>query len=1219
MTKRLALVGLLAVLPAALPGQTLGVDHQSLTFTTQVGGPPTSQAVNVTSSPAAAVILATVVETTDTSVTWLSVSPSGGSTPLGLAVTVNPSALAVGTYTGSVVVQIFGMPSSGITVNVTLTVTSILVNPTSLSFESSAGTTPLGQSVTLSATQPQSYKAAAATTTGGTWLSITPTSGLISGFTAITAILDPTIVDTLSPGTYNGTITITPTSGQALTPVVVPVTLTITPAPAVTVNPSAVNLQYQIGGSNNSAQETVTLSTAGSQAIPYTATAANTPTPVGGTWVVVNPAAGSVTSAGTPITIDYDQATNLPAGTWKGSVTVSTPLGAPATTAIPVTLVVSALPLISVPDATLTFTAELSQATPPAQSVNITSTSGALPYTVTVSTTDGNPWLIAPASGTTPGPLSISVSPTGLAPGTYTGTVTVTGTGAGNGPQQIPVTLKVADDPSLVSNFARLALPLQIGQTQPVTQAISLTSSTGVPLNFTVSTATASCGNGWLALGGTTGTTPGQVNILINGDGLTPGTCAATLSIAASNAATGAPALNSPLVIPVTLTVSASALLVVTPLTPAVFTAQAGAVTVGAHVFTLTSSDSDVLNYTVTAAPNNGSGTWLSTTQLTGNTGAGFNSLGILAQTGQLTPGTYTGTVTVTATGPGGAAVANSPLTIPVAFYVTTGSLALNQSSLSFQQAAGGPAPVNQTVNITSTGTALGFAALAFNSGTAQWLTVSQSGATPGSISVGANGAGLAMGTYSGTVTVFATTPNAGNSPVAIPVTLTINAGTISASPTSLTFTEAFGGSPSGAQTVTISGTPGAISFQAGASTGNSGNWLKVTPASGSTPATLQVSIAPNTMAIGSYSGSVTVTAAGALGSPVTIPVTLNVVTPHNLTASPTLITFNVSPGSTALQSQTVQLTSAGGSVAYGAAAAGGAWLTASPTAGSTPATITVTANPAGLAAESYSGTVTINSPNAVSQVTVTVNLVVGAVAPPVVSGIANAASYFSGAFAPGENIVLFGSGIGPPELTRGTVTNGIVDTTLAATRVLFDGIPAPIIYALSAQTSVMVPYEIAGRSTTNVVVEYQGVQSSGIAYNVVATAPGIYAQNAQGSGAGAIVNQDYSINLPSAPAPKGSVVSVYMTGEGVTLGAVDGAIATGALSPVLPVSATVGGIPATVWYAGTSPGIVTGAMQVNVEIPANAPSGPAAPLVIIVGTGATAVSTQAGITISVQ
>jgi uncharacterized protein (TIGR03437 family) len=790
--------------------------------------------------------------------------------------------------------------------------------------------------------------------------------------------------------------------------------------------------------------------------------------------------------------------------------------------------------------------------------------------------------------------------------------------GAANGPFQIPVTLKVANDPSVVANFSAMALPYQIGQTQAVSQAITVTSSNGAPLNFVATAAATSCGNGWLALGGSSGVTTGQVTVAIAAQGLAAGTCSGTVSIAATNAATGAAAVNSPLTIPVTLTVSNSALLVVSPFTPVVLTAQVGGSTQGPQLFSFTSSDSDLLNYTVAATTINGSGNWLEVSQANGNTAKGFNVLGISVQPGNLTAGTYAGTVTISASGPGGATIANSPLTIPVTFIVTAGSLVLTPSALTFQQAVGGAAPVNQVVNITSTGQPLGFAASAYNSGTASWLTVSPSGATPGSISVGVNGSGLAQGSYSGTVDVISTTPNAGNSPASLPVTLVVNAGTISASPTSLTFLQVQGGPPPAAQALTLSGTPGAISFQDTANTGGSA-WLSVSPASGSTPGTVQVSITQNSLAVGSYAGNVTIVAPGAVGSPMTVPVNLNVVVPHDLSASPSTVTFTAQPGSTSVQSASVQLSSVGGTTAFSVTASGGAWLSASPLNGTTPATIVVNADPTGLAAAAYSGTITISSPNAISQVTVTVNLVVGVVAPPAVNAIANAASYGLGAFAPGENIVIFGSNIGPPQLTGGTVTNGVVDTSLAATRVLFDGIPGPIIYALSTQTSVMVPYELAGRSTVSVVVEYQGVQSPSVPYSLALAAPGIYSQNAEGVGPGAILNQDYSINLPSKPAAKGSVVAVYMTGEGYTPGAVDGAIATATLSPVLPVTATVGGIPATVRYAGTSPGIVTGATQVNVLIPANAPSGAAVPIVITVGTGTAAASTQTGITLAVQ
>jgi hypothetical protein len=235
LTKLWPLAGLSLVLliVPAVHAQTLSVDHQSLSFTATVDGPPTSLPVNVTSSPTSTVVITTVIEQTDPAVTWLSVSPTGGGTPLGLAVTVNPSALSVGTYTGSIVIAVFGV-SSSVTVAVSLTVSSIDVSPQSLTFVTSVGNTPLVQSITLSVGQSVTYTAAAATASGGNWLDVSPTSGEITGFGAITAIPDASVVPSLGPGTYQGTITITPTSGVSLTPVVVPVTLTVQPPPAVT-------------------------------------------------------------------------------------------------------------------------------------------------------------------------------------------------------------------------------------------------------------------------------------------------------------------------------------------------------------------------------------------------------------------------------------------------------------------------------------------------------------------------------------------------------------------------------------------------------------------------------------------------------------------------------------------------------------------------------------------------------------------------------------------------------------------------------------------------------------------------------------------------------------------------------------------------------------------------------------------------------------------------
>jgi uncharacterized protein (TIGR03437 family) len=175
----------------------------------------------------------------------------------------------------------------------------------------------------------------------------------------------------------------------------------------------------------------------------------------------------------------------------------------------------------------------------------------------------------------------------------------------------------------------------------------------------------------------------------------------------------------------------------------------------------------------------------------------------------------------------------------------------------------------------------------------------------------------------------------------------------------------------------------------------------------------------------------------------------------------------------------------------------------------------------------------------------------------------------------------------------------------------LFDGVAAPIIYASAGQTSVMVPYGVFGRTTTSLVVEYSGVQSTALTYNVVPASPGIYTQNSQGTGPGSILNQNGSINGPNAPEKRGNVITVYMTGEGMTTPqGTDGTIipsdGSGLKKPLLTVTATIGGVSASVLYAGSAPGIVSGVMQVNLQVPANAPTG-AVPVVVNVGTATSA------------
>ena len=214
--------------------------------------------------------------------------------------------------------------------------------------------------------------------------------------------------------------------------------------------------------------------------------------------------------------------------------------------------------------------------------------------------------------------------------------------------------------------------------------------------------------------------------------------------------------------------------------------------------------------------------------------------------------------------------------------------------------------------------------------------------------------------------------------------------------------------------------------------------------------------------------------------------------------------------------------------------------------------------------------------------------------------GIVNAASFQGGPIAPGEMITIFGSGIGPSPLAGYHLTGNRFDSMVAQTRVLFDGIAAPIIYASSGQTAVVVPYEIAGQAATQVVVEYQGVQSSQVSVQVAAVAPGIFTVLFNGTGQGAVLNADYRANAAGNAAARGSVVMVYMTLGGEH--GQDGMIATGAVQHPLLVTATVGGQSAQVQYAGPSPGSIWGLTQVNLLVPASVTPGNSVPLAITVG-----------------
>jgi len=442
-------------------------------------------------------------------------------------------------------------------------------------------------------------------------------------------------------------------------------------------------------------------------------------------------------------------------------------------------------------------------------------------------------------------------------------------------------------------------------------------------------------------------------------------------------------------------------------------------------------------------------------------------------------------------------------------------------------------------------------------------------------------------------------------------------------SATGLAFTAQIGGAAPAAQSVNIGANSGTLSYSVKLAITSGAGWLVAqSPTTGTTPASFSVSVTnvANLMP-GTYNGSITITSP-ASNSPVVIPVTLTVTAgPMLVLQSPAAVTVaqtaSANQSSTPVTQVQVMLASGATPVSFTAAAAtndGAHWLTVLPAQGMTPATLVASVNTGGLAVGTYTGTVAI-TPASGSPLVVTITANVTQNVPAPVS-VLNGASFLSGPVSPGEIISIFGTALGPVNAaTLQLDQSGKVATTLSGTQVLFDGTPAPMIYSSPGQISAIVPYEIAGKTSTSVTVEYLTVKSSAITVPVATSAPGIFTLSSTSQGA--ILNQDSTVNGASNPAAPGSVIQIFATGEGQTQPAgIDGSVTGTTLPmPILPVSVQINGETAKVIYAGAAPGEPAGVLQVDAVIPADATTGAVVPITIQVGT----VYSQPGVTVAIS
>jgi hypothetical protein len=916
-----------------LAAPSLSASPQQLSFVKVRGSanPPT-QTVSLSVNPPQTISFSTNA-TTSSGGNWLSVLPSNGLAPGTLTVSVQPGSLGVGVYQGTVAVTSTLAANSPLQIPVMFTVEdapAVQANPQSLSFayQALSPSVPPDQQLTVTTSNglPTSVAATASTSSGGPWLSVQPT-GAAPGTLQVS--VNPS---GLAAGSYSGTITIT---ASGLQPDTVPVTLTVTVAPVLDVLPASLTFAYQEGGAAPIPQ-TVSVNSS-PPGIPFSVSASDP-------WI--HAVGGGSTNSTISVSVDP---TGLAAGSDRGFVTVTSSQAGNSPVVVQVDLSITAAVVVSASPASLHFNYTQLGAVPAPQPVSI---SASKPIAFTVSVSPSTPWLSATGGGATPAIVTVTADPTGLAPGNYQGQVLVDAPGAANTPLTIPVTVTVSAAPLIQANPTQLTFSYQLGGPAPPSQALTITSG-GVPVPVSATTS----GEPWLSVAGSPGQTPAVFTVTTNGSSLAAGTYNATVMVSSSGA-------TNTITVPVTLIVTAAPTLIAAPAQLS-FSYQIGVANPPNQQVTVTSS-SGSLTFTARTSTTTG-GSWLSAT----GGGSTPSTVNVAINATGLAAGTYSGKVTLTASGAG-----NSPLDIPVTLVVADAVvLSASPPNLSFSYQQGGSAPPSQQIQVTSSGAQILFSASIAPG--ASWLNVSGDSATPGTLTVAVNPTGLAAGDYAGIVVIQS--PAAANNPLEVPVSLHVApTGVLNVTPNILRFTYVSPGSPPAAQTLNVTSTGSPLDFQATVSPGAA--WLHVS-GGGTTPGTLQVSVDPTGLAVGQYNGTILVSST-TVDSFELVAVTLTVSTLPNLSTSPTSMSFVYQIGGATPGTQMLSVTSDSGSPSVTASAStvsGGPWLSAVGS-GNTPFEVVVSVNPTGLTAGPYSGTVTLTSSGAGnSPYSVPVTLIVSA------------------------------------------------------------------------------------------------------------------------------------------------------------------------------------------------------------------------------------------------
>jgi uncharacterized protein (TIGR03437 family) len=214
---------------------------------------------------------------------------------------------------------------------------------------------------------------------------------------------------------------------------------------------------------------------------------------------------------------------------------------------------------------------------------------------------------------------------------------------------------------------------------------------------------------------------------------------------------------------------------------------------------------------------------------------------------------------------------------------------------------------------------------------------------------------------------------------------------------------------------------------------------------------------------------------------------------------------------------------------------------------------------------------------------------------------VGSAASFVPyAALAPGGIISIYGDRLADNTASNQTLP---LPTSMGNAQVIIAGQSVPLFYVSQTQVNALVPFGLTPNTTHQILIERGLTYSQPVPIDVGPAQPAPFLIAAKYAIAVAYRGTDSFLVTSAQPATAGDVLVIYCAGLGVT----DQPVVDGAASPVsplaqtkVPVTATIGGQPAPVSFAGLTPGLV-GLYQVNAQVPAGTPTGDTVPLILSV------------------